>query len=104
MYQIIVYVPEDYCQSVKAAMFAAGAGKLGAYDSCAWQVLGEGQFRPLKGSKPFIGHESQTEKVREFKVEMLCSEQCLPATLKALKDSHPYETPAFSFYPVNQTP
>lgn len=104
MYQIIVYIPEDYCESVKAAMFATGAGKLGAYDSCAWQVLGVGQFRPLKGSKPFIGQENQVKMVRELKVEMLCSEECLMAALKALKDTHPYETPAFSFYPVNQAP
>jgi hypothetical protein len=103
MFQLIIYVPEDFCESVKAALFAAGAGKMGAYDSCAWQVLGSGQFRPLKGSKPFIGQESQIEIVRELKVEMLCSEEFLPAALKALKDSHPYETPAFSFYPVNQT-
>ena len=103
MYHLIFYVPEEHCESVKAAVFAAGAGRIGNYDSCAWQVLGSGQFRPLKGSKPFIGHENQIEMVGEFKVEMLCSEESLPAALKALKDSHPYETPAFSFYPVNQT-
>ena len=81
MFQLIIYVPEDFCESVKAALFAAGAGKMGAYDSCAWQVLGSGQFRPLKGSKPFIGQESQIEIVRELKVEMLCSEEFLPAAL-----------------------
>ena len=74
MYQLIFYVPEDYCESVKAAVFDAGAGQLGSYDSCAWQVLGTGQFRPLKGSKPFIGQENQIELVGKFEVEMLCSE------------------------------
>lgn len=102
MYQLIFYVPEDHCERVKAALFAAGAGRIGAYDSCAWQVLGMGQFRPLKGSKPFVGSENQIESVREYKVEMICSDQSLSQVLQALKDSHPYETPAFSYFPINQ--
>lgn len=102
MYQLIFYVPEDHCEKVKTALFAAGAGKIGSYDSCAWQVFGMGQFRPLKGSKPFVGSESRIELVGEYKVEMICSDQSLPNVLQALKDSHPYETPAFSYFPINQ--
>lgn len=52
MYLINVYVPEDATEQVKAAMFAAGAGKLGQYDQAAWQTLGTGQFRPLAWQRP----------------------------------------------------
>ncbi len=95
MHQIIFYVPESHLEIVKNAMFDAGAGKIGSYSHCAWQVLGEGQFKPLKGSDAFIGQVNQLEKVAEYKVEMVCDDNNLTAVIEALKQSHPYETPAY---------
>lgn len=76
-------------------MFAAGAGRIGNYDSCAWQTEGLGQFRPLEGSQPFLGHVGEVEKVKEWKVEMVCEDAMLDAVVAALKAAHPYETPAY---------
>ena len=95
MFQIFVYIPESHLEKVKNAMFSAGAGQLGDYDSCAWQVRGEGQFRPLSGSAPFLGETDQLEKVSEYRIELLCSDEKLGATLKAMRSAHPYEEPAF---------
>ncbi|MDF2444911.1 MAG: NGG1p interacting factor [Moraxellaceae bacterium] len=95
MYKITFYVPESHLEAVKSALFAAGAGRLGDYDSCAWQVKGQGQFRPLPGSAPFIGHQGRLEAVEEYRVEMICADECIKAAVLALKNSHPYETPAF---------
>ena len=75
MYKLCVYVPEEHCEAVKRALFEAGAGKIGDYDSCAWQTKGEGQFRPLKGSDPYIGQEGSVERVPEYKVELVCADQ-----------------------------
>jgi structural hemagglutinin/hemolysin toxin protein RtxA len=96
LYQISFYVPETHCESVKSAMFAMGAGVLGDYQECAWQCLGEGQFKPLSGSQPFLGETDKLEKVREYKVEMICIGECVEDVIKALKSSHPYEVPAFT--------
>lgn len=52
-YKLCFYVPVTHIEQVKQAMFAAGAGTIGNYDCCAWQVLGVGQFRPLAGSQAF---------------------------------------------------
>lgn len=95
MYKITFYVPETHTDAVKNAVFAAGAGRVGAYDNCAWQVLGQGQFRPLAGSQPFIGHENQLTLVREYKVEVVCEDACISAAIAALKSAHPYEEPAW---------
>lgn len=95
MYQITFYVPAEHAEKVKNAMFAQGAGKVDAYSSCAWQVLGEGQFMPLAGSHAFIGEKNQLERVAEYKVEMVCDADCIEAVIKALKDNHPYEVPAY---------
>ena len=94
-FKISFFVPIDYAEKVKEALFSSGAGKIGAYDCCSFEVEGLGQFRPLKGSSPFIGSEQVIEKVRELKVEMICSSEYLKDALRALKKSHPYEMPAF---------
>ena len=51
MYKLCFFVPESHVEQVKAALFAQGAGKIGEYDCCAWQVLGTGQFKPLAASR-----------------------------------------------------
>ena len=64
-------------KTVKSAVFAAGGGRIGAYDHCAWQVLGLGQFRPLDGSQPFIGEAGQVEQVEEWKVELVVADELI---------------------------
>jgi hypothetical protein len=95
MLSLIFYVPESDLEKVKAALFAAGAGKIGNYDHCCWQTLGTGQFRPLEGSNPAIGEQHRVETVAEWKVEMVCAEESVDEIIRALKATHPYETPAF---------
>ena len=77
-------------------MFEAGAGRVGNYDCCAWQTRGEGQFRPLDGSTPFLGNQGQIETVIEYKLELVCEEPCLKAVIAALKRAHPYEEVAYT--------
>lgn len=95
MYKICFFVPEEHAEAVKAAIFATGAGKIGDYDSCCWQTAGQGQFRPLAGSQPYIGQQGEVEKVREYKVELVCAQEHMAAALAALREAHPYEEPAY---------
>ncbi|MEW5248748.1 NGG1p interacting factor NIF3 [Microbulbifer sp. 2201CG32-9] len=98
MFKLCVYIPEAHVELVKQALFAAGAGRIGDYDCCAWQTLGQGQFRPLDGSQPFIGQVGSVEQVPEYRVEMVCDDQCVNAVLAALRETHPYEEPAFDLW------
>jgi len=100
MYQIVVYIPESHVEQVKEALFKAGAGKIGDYDSCAWQTLGQGQFRPLQGSNPYIGQTGSVEQVAEYRVELVCEETVLKAAIAAMIGAHPYEEPAYSVWPL----
>jgi hypothetical protein len=95
MYKLGFFVPPSHVEQVKAALFEAGAGRLGNYDSCCWQTLGEGQFRALQGSDAFIGELGKIEKVREYRVELVCEDDKLTAAVAALRASHPYEEVAF---------
>lgn len=95
MFKFIVFVPESHLEPVKEAMFAAGAGRIGDYDRCAWQMKGQGQFRPLPGSDPYAGEQGRVELVDEYRVELVCPVDRLQAVAAALRAAHPYETPAY---------
>ena len=100
------YVPQDHLESVKKAVFDAGAGHYPGYDRCCWQTLGTGQFRPLEGSSPFVGEKQTVEVVVEYKVEMLCPKKHLDSIIDAFLNAHPYEVPAFDvtalYHSVNE--
>lgn len=98
MYKICVYIPESHLQKVKEALFAAGAGRIGNYDSCCWQTEGEGQFRALEGSKPYIGQTGKVESVKEYKIELVCEDGLIKQAIAAMKQAHPYETPAYDVW------
>jgi hypothetical protein len=104
MFKLVFYVPEDQAEAVKVAVFNTGAGKIGNYDQCCWQVLGQGQFRPLAGSQPFIGEapaageKAPVELVSEYRIEMVCRDEVINAAVSALKQAHPYEEPAYDVW------
>ena len=91
------YVPEDSLEKVLEAIFDAGAGRYKDYDRCVWTTRGEGRFRPLKGSNPYIGRVNEDTRVEEIKVECLVQDRYRQAVERALIDSHPYEEPAYHF-------
>ena len=95
MYKLTVFIPDDYLETVKTALFTAGAGTIGNYSHCCWQVQGIGQFKPLTGSNPHIGQHGEVEKVEEWRVEMVVADAKIHAVIDALKQAHPYETPAY---------
>jgi|TARA_R110002050_G_scaffold11566_11_gene38890 hypothetical protein len=98
VYKLSFFVPEDYLETVKSAIFATGAGRIGNYDHCCWQVLGQGQFRALEGSDPFLGQQNKLEIVAEWKVELVCSDELIQPAVRALKQAHPYEEPAYDVW------
>ncbi len=95
MYKICTFIPESHLQSVKTAMFNAGAGRIGDYDNCSWQTLGQGQYRPLENSTPYLGTQGKIETVNEYKVEMVCENRLIHDVIAAMKQAHPYEEPAY---------
>ncbi|HLT13315.1 MAG TPA: YqfO family protein [Marinobacter sp.] len=98
MYKLCYFVPESHLEQTKQALFAVGAGRIGDYDCCAWQCEGQGQFRPLAGSDPFLGQRGELETVQEFKVELVCVESLIKEAVAALKQAHPYEEPAYEVF------
>lgn len=102
MYKLCYFVPESHLEKTKQALFEAGAGRIGDYDCCAWQCRGQGQFRPLAGSDPYLGSQGEIERVDEYKVELVCSDELIRPALEAFKRAHPYEEPAYEVYRLEE--
>ncbi|MEI8347457.1 MAG: NGG1p interacting factor NIF3 [Pseudomonadota bacterium] len=95
MYKIVVFIPDTHLEEVKTAMFAVGGGKIGNYDCCSFETSGTGQFRPLEGSDPYLGQQGTVEKVREYRLEMVCADSIIKDVARAMKGAHPYEEVAY---------
>ncbi len=89
--KLVVFVPHDHAAALRAALGAAGAGVLGAYDSASFTSAGEGRFRPLAGASPAIGSVGELEVVPESRVEVVFPRALRGAVLAAMRSAHPYE-------------
>ncbi len=95
MYKFIFFVPNSHIEIVKDAIFKAGGGKIGEYSHCAWQILGQGQFKPLAGSNPYSGAINELKTVPEWRVELVVADELIIEAVNAMKSAHPYEVPAY---------
>lgn len=90
-----VQVPASAVDEVKEAVFAAGAGSLGEYSECSFDIAGTGQFRPGVAANPAIGTRGALERLEEVRVEFVAARGRRQAIAQALETAHPYETPAY---------
>ena len=93
--KLVVFVPADSLAKVTNAVFAAGAGIIGNYQNCGFHADGTGTFLPMRGAKPTIGKQGKSEAVPETRFEAVVPADKLEAVVAAMKEAHPYETPAF---------
>jgi len=92
--KLVVYVPHDQADDVRAAVSAAGGGSIGDYDHCSFTTTGEGRFRPLPGADPAIGSVGAFEVVAESRIEAVFPRARRAAVVAAMLAVHPYEVPA----------
>jgi dinuclear metal center YbgI/SA1388 family protein len=91
--KVVTFVPEYALAVVREAMAAAGAGEIGAYRKCSFELRGTGTFEGGAGSKPVIGRRGRFERVDEVRLEMVCAPRAQPAVVRAIRHAHPYEEP-----------
>lgn len=98
--KIVVYVPKGYEEVVRDSMGDAGAGHIGNYSHCSFNISGIGTFKPLEGSNPFLGRQGELERVEEVRVETIAPASRVKKILNAMLKVHPYEEVAYDIYPV----
>lgn len=102
--KLITYVPEGQYEAVRRAMWDAGAGGIGSYRDCSFNVRGIGTFYGLDDSNPAVGQAGRLEQVEEMRVEVICPASRLSAAVAALREAHPYEVPAIDVLPLVAMP
>ncbi len=102
---LVTYVPHARADALREALFAAGAGVIGNYDSCSYNVEGYGTFRPLEGAQPFVGEQGKVHREPETRVSVVFPRHLTGAVERAMREAHPYEEPAYEIYAtVNRHP
>lgn len=98
--KLVTFVPEAYAEMMRAALFNAGAGHIGGYDACSFNLAGEGTFRAGADTHPFAGRVGELHTEREVRIETILPAYREAAVRRALLSVHPYEEPVFDFYPL----
>jgi dinuclear metal center YbgI/SA1388 family protein len=99
--KLIVFVPETHHERVQQAVFAAGAGGIGKYSNCSFNIEGTGTFLPQEGADPFIGELGKLEKVPEIRLETIVPESAEKRVVAAMLKAHPYEEVAYDLYSMD---
>ena len=101
--KLVVFVPLDHLANVRDALFEAGAGHIGNYDRCSFNVSGEGTFRAGEGSEPYSGTPGTEHIEKEVRVETIVPDNLIQPVVKALIGAHPYEEVAYDIYRLGNT-
>jgi hypothetical protein len=98
MRKLVVFVPREALDPLRAALFEAGAGRIGEYEHCSWYTAGTGTFLAREGASPSVGEVGREERVAELRLETVFPAERHDDVIAALRAAHPYEEPAFDVY------
>ena len=96
--KLVTFVPTADAGKVRNALFEAGAGHIGNYDSCSFNLSGTGSFRGNSQSNPYVGEKNQVHFEEETRVELIFPKNLQSGIVRALLNSHPYEEVAYDIY------
>lgn len=97
-YKLAVFTPTEALDAVREAMARAGAGIIGNYSHCSFELRGTGTYVPLEGASPYAGQIGRLERAEEVRLEMVVPEHHLASVLRAMEEAHPYEEVAYDVY------
>lgn len=98
-----IFIPETHLEALRQALRQVDAGHIGGYDCCLSYSPVTGCWRPLAGSRPYLGEEGAVSQEPELKVEVACLTRRVDETVAAVKAVHPYEEPVINVIPLYRT-
>ena len=102
--KLVVFVPREALDAVREALFEAGAGRIGDYQHCSWYGEGTGTFLGGESTAPSVGIPGKEERVAELRLETVYPAERELDVVRALREAHPYEEPAFDLYQLLEPP
>ncbi len=98
--KLVTFVPAADVEKVRDAVFSAGAGTIGNYDSCSFNTSGQGSFRAGEGTHPYAGEKGKLHFEDELRIETVFPRHIKSLLINALLNAHPYEEVAYDIYPI----
>jgi hypothetical protein len=98
--KLVVFVPAEALETVRLALFEAGAGRIGEYERCSWYTEGTGTFLGGEATSPAVGAAGVEQRFPEVRLETVFPAASHDEVVAALRRAHPYEEPAFDVYPL----
>ena len=99
--KIVTFVPKSHYQEVLQALFNAGAGCIGNYDSCSFSCEGSGTFKGNSSTQPFVGNSGELTVEEELRIETIFEFNKEKEIISALLNSHPYEEVAYDVFSLS---
>lgn len=101
--KLVTFCPIDHSDRVRQALFEAGAGHIGNYDYCSYNVTGQGTFRASENANPFVGEKNIVHFETESRIEVTFPRFLEHRLVAALLKNHPYEEVAYDIYLLSNT-
>ncbi|MBV5349253.1 Nif3-like dinuclear metal center hexameric protein, partial [bacterium] len=99
--KLVTFVPVADAEKVRKALFEAGAGHIGNYDSCSFNQSGSGTFKGNDLTNPYVGEKNQLHTEDEIRIETIFPKHMQSKVIHALLLAHPYEEVAYDIYPLD---
>jgi dinuclear metal center YbgI/SA1388 family protein len=93
--KLFTFVPIDKAEQVRTAIFKAGGGQIGNYSECSFNMEGEGTFKPMEGTDPYVGEIGTQHHEKEIKIEVIFPSWLEKKIVTAMIQAHPYEEVAY---------
>lgn len=100
LYKLVTFVPVKHAEIVRQAIFSEGAGHIGLYDCCSFNVSGEGTFRASESASPYVGEIGKLHREPEVRIETVFPKHLESSIVSAMIKAHPYEEVAYDIYPL----
>lgn len=101
--KLYTYAPLNAAEHVRSAIFESGAGHIGNYDQCSFNITGTGTFRAQQGAAPHIGKVGELKREEEVKIEVIFPSHLENKILENLRKSHPYEEVAYEIISLDNS-
>lgn len=99
--KLVTFVPVSHAEKVRTALFEAGAGQIGNYDSCSFNQQGLGSFKGNDSTNPFAGEKNKLHFEEETRIETIFPKHIQGRVIEAMIQAHPYEEVAYDIYPLD---
>ncbi len=99
--KLVTFCPDADAENIRKALFDVGAGRIGDYSECSYNIQGFGTFKAGQGANPFVGEIGKRHTESELRIETVYPASIERKLIAALLEVHPYEEVAYDLYPIS---